>query len=289
MSIIVACCDEYYYELRDKNKVKNIDIDELMNNLETRSTMTDNEIFNITSLYEILLFDISFPSINETNIHTLPRYINRLFLDIEKLPYTNSEQTVNNIVNDFITYIKENLKIYKYNINDDDVNIDITNIIPFDELNFDYVISHNSSSSSHIGDSYHIIFPNIHIYHSLQTKAFMSDFVNKYHQYSDYVDISIYTSRRLFRLPYSRNVSMNPRKKINKNDIHKTDFTKNEIKKYIIQYKQNEGYIIVLDRRDPINFVKRVINTQCENFSHCYSTKLMKQTIDSTKYLDFDE
>lgn len=287
MSAFVAYCDKYYYELSDSSRIKNINIDEIAQDIKERSTLSDNEIFNKQSIYEILMFDTSFPASGK-NIQTASRYINRLFLDIEKLPYGMSSEYLNKIINDFIKYIKSNLTLYKYNIDNDKANIDIHIKVSNDEINFNYVITHNISSSSHYGDSYHVIFSNIYIYHTAQTKSILTDFINKHIEYIEYIDTTIYTTRRLFRLPYCRNIAPGPRKTINKNDIHKIETKAEDLRDFIIQYKQIIGNIIILDRFDPINFVKRIKSKDAPNggFSGGGINKQCMKAMDKTKYIN---
>ena len=291
MSAFVAYCDKYYYELSDKSKLRQVGVNELVNDIRNRSKMTDKEIFDKSAMYEILLFDRSWP-LSEKIIQTNTRFVNRLYIDIEKLPLTGSKDMVNNIANDLIAYIKENLKLYKFDVNNDEVNIDTYTKESFDNVKTDYVITHNSSSSSHCGDSYHVIFPYVYIYHVEQVKSFMNDFINKHQKYIDYVDLSVYSTRRLFRLPFSKNVTTHHKNKaINQNDIHKTEFKQDNITDYIIQYVQPNGHIIVIDRNDPINFVCRVkqqrvsgtLSKQIINIIDNITTPTTETTTEQTK------
>ena len=258
MSVIVSYCDKYYSELADKSKTRSIAINDLVKDIAERSTKTKDEIFNMSSIYETLAFDRSWPS-DDSITQTNTRFVNRFYIDIEKLPIGGSKGIVDNIANDIIAYVKDNLKLYKFVINDDKVSIDTNNNVDFNDVKTDYVITYNRASSSHYGDSYHVIFPHVYIYHVEQVKSFMNDFISKHRQYIDYVDLSVYSTRRLFRLPFSKNVtnSYNYNKTINSSDIHKPITGDNYID-YIIQYVQPDGHIIVLNRTDPINFVQRI-------------------------------
>lgn len=281
MSVFVAYCDKYYYDLADKSRLKQVDVNDLVKDIRERSNMNDEEIFNMSAMYEILLFDRGWPS-SEKIIQTSSRFVNRLYIDIEKLPISGSKNIVRTIADDFIKYAKENLKLYKFDVNDNVINIDVNNNEPFESVNTDYVITYNSSSSSHFGDSYHVIFPHIYVYHVEQVKSFMNDFINKHRQYIDYVDLSVYSTRRLFRLPFSKNVTYCENKTINQNDIHKTEFkqvdNEDNITDYIIQYVQQDGHIIVIDRNDSINFVSRIKQQKCSGVL----SKQLVNNIDNT-------
>ena len=254
MAVFVAYCDKYYNELKGMNKILNVNINDLQQDITERSKLSDKEIFNKPAMYEVLMFDKSIPtSSDKLTIKT--RYVNRLYLDLEKLPYSNFH-FVKNIVDDFIKYIKTNLKLYTFQSSSDELTITIDKTQqPNEDVDYEWIYTQNQSSSSHYGDSYHIIFKNICTYHTEQTKAFMNDFINKHEQYRKYVDLSVYSVYRLFRLPYSKCASSYCSKQINEDDIHKTDIDND----YIIQYHQPSAkHIIVLDRNDPINFTQRV-------------------------------
>ena len=258
MSVVVSYCDKYYNELSDKSKTRSITVNDLVKDIVERSTKTKEEIFNMPSMYEVLAFDRSWPS-NDSIIQTNTRYVNRLYIDIEKLPIGGSKGIVDNIATDLIAYIKDNLKLYKFVVDNDKVSINVNTNENFDKVKTNYVITYNPASSSHYGDSYHVIFPHVYIYHVEQVKSFMNDFIRKHRQYIDYVDLSVYSTRRLFRLPFSKNVSNSCyyNKTINSSDIHKP-ITGDTYIDYIIQYVQPDGHIIVLNRTDPINFIQRI-------------------------------
>ena len=256
---IVAYIDNYYYELCDKTRIKEVSFNELNKELISRSTLSDKQIFDKQSMYEVLLFEQGWPTVGPITVSQ--RFVNKMFIDVEKLLLSGSRDIVKNIANDFINYVKSSLNLYKFTMNDNDYNIHMNPSTDKNrECDFTYITTYNRASSSHYGDSYHIIFPGIYVYHNEQVKSFMNDFLTKHKDYINYVDLSVYTTRRLFRLPFCKNVSYNKIKKINDKDIHKpfNYDIKSDYSKYIIQLINPNGRLIYLSRRDPVNFVQRL-------------------------------
>ena len=119
-------------------------------------------------------------------IHTYSRYevlnkrIRRVYFDIEKIPKENTT-----LINDIIDSLK---KFYCEKLG-------ITEI--------EHVITYNYGSKTHEGLSYHVIFPKIAVDYSKQ-KLGVCEFVETEEgkKYKEYIDTSIYSSSRLFKLPY---------------------------------------------------------------------------------------
>lgn len=69
-----------------------------------------------------------------------------------------------------------------------------------------YIITINKQSLTHSGLSYHIIFPNL-----LTTQRLLKEFVyvltHDYSEYKPYIDQSVYSKNRLFRLPYQAGIN----------------------------------------------------------------------------------
>ena len=261
MSYVVAYLKQYYAELKNQENIRLISLEDIEEELLKRSNKTNKNIMNDYAMYEILKLKKSYPS------EVLPSkvnrcYVNRMFLDIEKLPY-GDYSIVESIVKDFINYLKEIIPFYSFEENKEDVHkYIIKDRRDISEINFDYVVTHNQNSSSHDGDSYHIIFTNICIYHSKQIKAIVDNFLKMNEEYIPYVDDSVYSSRRLFRLPFSRNVGGRQYKNINEDDIHKPygeTITKENISRYIIQnVDYNKCSLMILERTNEINYVQLI-------------------------------
>ena len=97
--------------------------------------------------------------------------IRRLYLDIEGVP-TSDPELINRLINDFTTFLN----------------------IPSNQ----YCLTLNRGSR-HTGLSYHLLFK-----YKLHHKSILNivrNFKSQYPSYSDYIDESVYDSRRLFRLP----------------------------------------------------------------------------------------
>ena len=73
-------------------------------------------------------------------------------------------------------------------------------------LTSSYIITENKASLSHDGLSYHMIFPNLLTTQS-KLKAFTYVFLRDYPQYKPYIDQSVYSKNRLFRLPYQAGIN----------------------------------------------------------------------------------
>ena len=97
----------------------------------------------------------------------------KIFLDLEKIPVSQPD-TYQEIIDNFMEFA--------------DLNKQKTG----------YVVTHNKGSS-HQGLSYHVIF-NVSIT-KFNLRCLVNQFKEHYPQYKDYVDSTIYTRNRLFRLP----------------------------------------------------------------------------------------
>lgn len=113
----------------------------------------------------------------------------KIYLDVEHIPF-NETNLIYTLISDFTTFI----------------NIE----------NENYVLTMNTSSTQHSGLSYHVIFPyTIQIY---DLKKLVQMFTNKFTQYTQYIDDTIYNILRLFRLPENGKVTGTG---IDNNDSHK--------------------------------------------------------------------
>lgn len=99
----------------------------------------------------------------------------KLYFDIEKIPINDSD-FIYNIINDLKDFIKE----------ETGKTID------------KYILTMNLHSSSHDGRSYHLIFPEQTI-KMRNLKKLVILFLNKHEQYTEFIDIAVYSKTRLFK------------------------------------------------------------------------------------------
>ena len=107
----------------------------------------------------------------------------RVYFDVEKIPTDKPE-----LINELITDLR---KFYAKKLNFDDTQ------------NINVVYTLNTGSKTHEGLSYHVIFPNICLDYTKQ-KLGVLEFVNSEEgsKYKEFIDASVYSSIRLFKLPY---------------------------------------------------------------------------------------
>ena len=105
----------------------------------------------------------------------------RFYIDIEKIPF-DKDTLIEEIVFDLIEFMKE--KGLKNNL-----------------TVIDIAITENKNSISHEGRSYHVIMP-VQMTQNLM-KRLILNFVNdeRYNKYIEYIDCSVYSNYRLFRVP----------------------------------------------------------------------------------------
>lgn len=126
-------------------------------------------------------YDTIADSLNDVNnkeissFEFLNKPVRRLYLDIENIPHDNKD-----LIYDLISDLRDTLHISK----------DIKHHLTF-----------NKSSLSHAGLSYHVIF-NVCMDYKAMSRCILY-FKSKYEEYANYVDVSVYSSSRLFRLPYN--------------------------------------------------------------------------------------
>lgn len=135
----------------------------------------------------------------------------RFFMDIENIPVENTDLIIN-LINDFIKFFN---------------------------LQEEYAYTFNSKSA-HAGLSYHVFFPykiskakgdKITIYKLVQT------FLSKHPQYYKYIDTSIYTKNRLFRVIGSGDPGLNNGRARNNESFH--TLIKGTVEDTIIQNYKN--------------------------------------------------
>ena len=139
------------------------------------------------SWYEYLKCGPTFSSINYK-----PTY-SKFFMDIENIPAkSNSEdRLLLDIIDDFLLFIG----FY--------VGTSANGVYSIEDWSSAFhtiAITKNEGSRNHEGDSYHVIFNGIRVSYN-ELKHWMYAFVSLYPQYKRFVDITIYKSGRLFKLP----------------------------------------------------------------------------------------
>lgn len=171
---------------------------------------------NMYDTYEEAREEIENP---ETSTHeVLKRDQRKIYLDIEGIP-VDQRDLINHIVKDFIEFMP----------------------IPKD---IEYVLTINEHSCTHKGLSYHLILPYQMNY--LDMRRVIIGFSNKHPNYAKYIDVSVYSCIRLFRLP----LNFKPDSKIgglNKDDVH--TFLRGTMKDAIIQLI-DDAPNITLDKFD---------------------------------------
>lgn len=105
----------------------------------------------------------------------------RFYIDIEKIPI-DQDRLIQMICLDLIEFMKEK---------------GLKNELTIDNL----AITENTNSTSHEGRSYHVIVPVQMTQNSM--KRLLLNFVNdeRYNHYIEYIDCSVYSNYRLFRVP----------------------------------------------------------------------------------------
>lgn len=226
-TVRLSSFDKYYCEFGYKTN-KRINNIELATEIFNRRHLSYSEIQNNKAIYELLEMRYSGKRVNDKFLKMI--YVNRVFLDIEKLtlPYNEAVSKVNEIANVFGN-------IMRNYINEDNIKLHT----------FDYVVTYNRNSSTHSGHSFHIIYPNV--FFRYRDIIPLLTILLKTINCNTCVDTSIYTAHRLFRLPYSKSVKSRPEdsKIIHEDDIHypidkdgniKEIKTVSEMSDYIISY-----------------------------------------------------
>lgn len=185
---------------------------------------TPNEEY---SAYEYLTGESTFMGDNYK-----PRKV-KFFMDIENIPRDSNEDDIilYRIISHFISFIS-NFKIdNKYGLETEKM---VTRINDSSDLDKNFVISQdpqqvnitliaitkNLNSANHKGDSYHVVFNGVNVeYKSL--RHWMYAFICLYPQYKKYVDLNVYKSRRLFKLPNQYGVNKEGIHVRPSNNIHK--------------------------------------------------------------------
>ena len=129
-----------------------------------------------------LVEDMNKKTVNTTvsRYEILNSRMRKVYFDIEKIP-ADQPDLINEIIVKLQKFYQDKLKLESIK----------------------EVHTLNTGSKTHEGLSYHLIFPEICVDYSKQ-KIGVVEFVNSEEgsQYKDYIDTSVYSSIRLFKLPY---------------------------------------------------------------------------------------
>lgn len=130
--------------------------------------------FNTTNIDDFVKM-ISSPD-DHTRIYEIYPTTIKMFMDIDKIPHDKPE-LIKTIINEFIEFVKD-----KYSVS----------------LNKYIVTINKASHHKDITLSYHVIFPE-YAGTVFTVKSYVSNFVDHFRDYHDYVDGAVYNPRRLFR------------------------------------------------------------------------------------------
>ena len=162
------------------------------------------------------VFSFDTVEMNFSRYEILNNDVRKLYFDIDGVPLMNE-----NLVHEFMHTYEE---FFKTKIND------ASNT--FTEP-FKYVITSNKNSSTHPGLSHHVIVWNYSMDY-LEQKHILNMFKNSTAgtKYIKYVDSSVYSSLRLFKVPNFIGIPINA----NPENYHRPDASDRNISHYLIQY-----------------------------------------------------
>jgi hypothetical protein len=189
--------------------------------ITTYNEFRKNKIDTVYSINEFETYMELAQSNSKSCFEILQNDILRIYLDMENIPNENTE-LYKQIIAEFMEYAGLN------------------------KIQAEYVVTFNPCSH-HKGLSYHVIF---HVLTTLDNlKNLVQNFKHHHQAYMSYVDDSVYTRLRLFRLPGQRGLPCQDEKYITNPDydnekdvhqIHETHFTdpnhKYVLQDYIIQH-----------------------------------------------------
>jgi hypothetical protein len=159
--------------------------------------------------------------VNQSNTTTFEILQNgkelRIYVDIEKIPL-EKEDLICSICDDLLSFMREKCP-------------------EFHVQKHDLAITENGNSTSHEGRSYHVIIP-VKTTQNIM-KRLLINFVNdeRYNKYIDYIDCSVYSNFRLFRVPNQIGFSKDG-ERITDN-IHVPIFNVKDYGEYLIQNVSN--------------------------------------------------
>lgn len=135
------------------------------------------------------------------------------YFDIEGIPKDKDDKYIIKVTNDLMKTMNEHAK-HKFTY---------------------FCITQNLHSLSHEGKSYHVYFPQFRTFRD-EMKKFVNYYVDSKLEGYEYIDTSVYSRGRLFRLPYQKGV--NKRKDMN-----------------TIERRQIDYHYIIYGLGDPSNYI----------------------------------
>ena len=131
----------------------------------------------------IKLYDISkIPNIQVSKYEVLREPTRKIYFDIECIP-VNNDALIRQILTDINKFFREKCK--------DQMRDDMK-----------FIITYNKSSANHSGKSYHAYCMNYCMNYK-QLRNIICEFINyDGEKYKDYIDCSVYSKNRLFKMPY---------------------------------------------------------------------------------------
>lgn len=122
------------------------------------------------------------------SLEVLSQQKRKIYLDVENIPF-DEPNVIDDIISKFTLFMK---------------------IIPDN-----YCLTYNKNSTQHNGLSYHVIFPYVMNIYDMKKSVIM--FKTQNPEYENFIDISVYSTLRLFRLPFNGKVTGSG---INNSDYH---------------------------------------------------------------------
>lgn len=138
----------------------------------------------------IKLYDISkVPNTTTSKYEVLREETRKIYFDIERIPH-DDKTLIHQMLADINTFFRKKCG--------DQMHEDMK-----------FILTYNKSSANHIGKSYHVYCMNYCMSYK-QLRHIVCEFVNTDgEKYKDYIDCSVYSKNRLFKMPYYIGLAQN--------------------------------------------------------------------------------
>lgn len=196
--------------------------------IQLKSNFGENRRNNY-KLAEISQFEKLIEETGETSIFEILMTNDpvKIYLDIENIPKDDT-QLIYEIINKFKEFVKRT------------ANYDLEK----------YVLTQNQHSR-HEGLSYHLIFTEYYVRHNYEIKAMITQFISENPDYKNFIDMSVYSNKRLFRCINQKNVkNKNTDGEIDDDDMHKIISENGTVAESVIQNTYN---LKLLEHEYPMN------------------------------------
>lgn len=196
--------------------------------IQLKSNFGENRRNNY-KLAEISQFEKLIEETGETSIFEILMTNDpvKIYLDIENIPKDDT-QLIYEIINKFKEFVKRT------------ANYDLEK----------YVLTQNQHSR-HDGLSYHLIFTEYYVRHNYEIKAMITQFISENPDYKNFIDMSVYSNKRLFRCINQKNVkNKNTDGEIDDDDMHKIISENGTVAESVIQNTYN---LKLLEHEYPMN------------------------------------